>query len=176
MLPHIGFHSYQGQGGATLGPGLHVGGLAGFLLGDSVSLNGELTFDFLRATNLPAGDRYSELDITAAFSPLVSFPAGRVELAFGPKLGGWIGSYNQESLVRGKGDGDYSGFDLGANGAAVVQVGRKLWLGGLASFDVRTYGMSCFTPLEGTRTCSLSSNLPSPDKVVTLSALLMFSP
>lgn len=174
LLPYIGFHSYQGEGGTNLGPGLRVGGLTGFRLGDLVSLNAELSFDLLRATDLPAGDHYSEIDLTASFSPLVSFPAGRVELAFGPKLGAWLGSYHQTSLVRGDGGGTYSGLDLGANGAVFVQVGRKLWLGGLASFDVRTYRTSCFTPFRGTEGCT-SSTLPSSDKVVALSALLMFS-
>jgi hypothetical protein len=174
LLPHIGVHSYQGDGGTNLGPGLRVGGITGFLLGDFVSLNAELTFDLLRATDLPARDHYSEIDVTATFSPLISFPAGRVELAFGPKLGAWLGSYDQTSLVRGDGGGTYSGLDLGANGAVFVQVARRLWLGGLASFDVRSYRKSCFTPLRGTESCT-SDALPASDKVVALSALLMFA-
>ena len=108
-------------------------------------------------------------------SPLVAFPAGDVELAFGPKLAFWGADYSQDSLARGNGSGTYSGLDFGANGAVFAQVGRKLWLGGLASFDVRTYGNSCFTALSGRERCT-RSNLPSADKVVALSALLMFSP
>jgi hypothetical protein len=56
-----------------------------------------------------------------------------------------------------------------------VHVSRTLWVGGLAAFDVRIYGNSCFTPLNGTERCN-ANNLPSADKVMALSALMMFSP
>ena len=108
-------------------------------------------------------------------SPLVAFPAGDVEVALGPKVAIWGADYSQDSLVRGNGDGTYSGLDFGANGAVLAHVGRKIWLGGLASFDVRTYGSSCFTALSGRERCT-RNDLPSADKVVALSALLMFSP
>ena len=105
----------------------------------------------------------------------MAFPAGGIELAFGPKLGVWGSTYFQDSIARGNGDGTYTGYDLGANGAAFFKVGRKLWVGGLASFDLRTYGQSCFTAYSDIQRCS-SNSLPSADKVVALSALLMFSP
>jgi hypothetical protein len=173
LIPYIGLHSYQGAGGTNFRPGLHVGGLTGFRVGDFVSLNVELTFDLLDASNLTVSESYSEIDYAISFSPLVAIPAGTVELAFGPKLGVWAGEYSQSSRARGDGGGSYSGFDLGVNAAAFVQVGRKLWLGGLASFDVRTYGRSCFTPSNGMQGCS--SVLPSADEIVALSILLMFS-
>ena len=176
MIPYVGAHSYQGEGGTILGPGMHVGGLLGFRLGDYLSINGELTLDIVNATRLPTGDRYTEEVVTIGLSPLVAFPVGSgIELALGPKLGWWGSGYYQDSSARGKGSGSYSGYDLGANGAGFVQVGRKLWLGGLASFDLRTYGRSCFTATGDIDRCS-SGSLPSSDKVVALSALLMFSP
>jgi hypothetical protein len=176
LIPHIGVHSFQGQGGAILGPGVRVGGLVGLRVSDHLTINGELTFDVVNANHLPAQDTfYSETDVTVGLSPLVNFPVGGIELAFGPKFGGWAADYSQTSLARGDGDGSYTGFDFGANGAAFVQVGRKLWLGGLLAFDLRTYGGSCFRPFSGVERCS-STNLPTSDKVVSLSALLMFSP
>ena len=175
LIPYIGAHSFQGDGGTILGPGLRVGGLAGFRVGDHVSINGEITVDILNATRLPADDTYSEANGTIGVSPLVAFPAGGIELAFGPKLAAWSAEYYQNSRARGNGSGTYTGYALGANGAAFAQVGRKLWLGGLASFDVRFYGHSCFTASAGLERCT-SRDLPSSDKVVALSALLMFFP
>jgi hypothetical protein len=174
LLPYIGAHSFRGDGGAILGPGLRVGGLVGFRLGDHFSINGELTIDLLDATRLPAGDRYGEQDFTFGVSPLASVSAGPVELALGPKLGFWTADYNQASLARGNGGGSYLGYDLGANGAAFGRVGRKLWLGALASFDLRIYGRKCYTPLYGIEHCT-TIDLPSTDKGVSLSAVLMFS-
>jgi hypothetical protein len=173
LIPYLGFHSYQGEGGAQLGPGMRLGGLIGLRVGDDLWINGELTIDSANPRNLPEGETYSEADFTATLSPLVFVPAGSVELAFGPKLGAWAATYNQSSFARGDGNGSYSGFDLGVNGAAFFQVGRKLWLGGLASFDLRTYRSSCFTASGGTEGCS--SALPASDKLVAISALLMFS-
>src|SRR5204862_5314159 len=171
LIPYVGAHSFQGDGGRILAAGLRIGGLLGFRIGDYVSINGELTIDVLNPAHLPAGDSYSEENATIGLSPLVAFPAGAIELAFGPKLAIWGADYAQDSRTRGAGDGSYTGFDVGANGAGFAQVGRKLWLGGLASFDVRTYGHSCFTALAGLERCT-SSNLPSSDKVVALSLVL----
>jgi hypothetical protein len=173
LIPYLGLQSYRGEGGAHLGPGTRLGGLIGLRVGDNVWINGELTIDSLSTRNLPDGDSYDEYDFAASLSPLVFVPAGDVQLAFGPKLGAWAASYNQSSFARGDGNGSYSGFDLGVNGAAFFQVGRKLWLGGLASFDLRTYRSSCFTAFAGIEGCS--STLPAADKVVAISALLMFS-
>ena len=173
LIPYLGFHSYQGEGGAHLGPGMRLGGLIGLRVGDDVWINGELTIDSANPRDFPKDETYDEDDFTASLSPLVFVPAGGVELAFGPKLGAWAATYGQSSFARGDGNGTYAGFDLGVNGAAFFQVGRKLWLGGLASFDLRTYRSSCFTPLGGTERCS--SALPPSDKIVAISALLMFS-
>ena len=54
------------------------------------------------------------------------------------------------------------------------QVGRRIWLGGLASFDLRTFGSNCFTPTSGREGCA-KGDLPPADKVLALSFLLMFS-
>lgn len=174
LVPYIGIHSYEGESGASLGPGFRVGGLTGFRLSDLVSINGELTLDLLNPNGLPYGESYSELATTISLSPLVSFPAGRFELVLGPKLGFWLASYSQISPSRGDGDGRYLGFDLGANGAAFLPVGRNLRMGALASFDLRIFRQSCFTPYDGLEGCSAGA-LPPADKVVALSAVLMFS-
>jgi hypothetical protein len=179
LIPYIGAHSFQGDGGAILGPGLRVGSLVGFRVNEYLTINGELTIDILNASGLPMRgfyDSYSEENGTIGLSPLVAFPVGSgVELAFGPKIAFWGADYYQDSTTRGNGSGTYSGVDYGANGAVFAQVGRKLWVGGLAAFDLRTYGSSCFTPSYGGEVCT-RTNLPSADKVVALSALLMFSP
>jgi hypothetical protein len=175
LIPHVGFHSYRGDGGAILGPGLRVGALVGLRIGDHVSLNGEITADLTNATNLPPGDSYNEQNAAIGLSPLVALPVGTgIELAFGPKFAAWGASYYQTSTTRGDGGGSYSGLDLGANGAVFFQVGRRVWLGGLAGFDLRFYSQSCFRASGGSERCS-SSNLPSSDKVMAFSALLMFS-
>jgi hypothetical protein len=155
-------------------PGLHFGGLAGFRLSELVSINGELAFDSVDL-NGPRDERFTELDSTATLSPLVSITAGKVDLVFGPKLGAWVASYNQSSVSRGDGSGTFWGLDLGTSFATLTQVSRRLWLGGLASFDLRIYRKICFTPTGGIEGCA-STDLPPADKVVSFSALLMFSP
>jgi hypothetical protein len=179
VIPYIGAHSFQGDGGTILGPGLRVGGLIGLRVNELLTINGELTIDVLNASHLPVRDPYNsyrEQQATIGLSPLVAFPVDEsVEIAFGPKLAFWGADYGQSSSARGDGDGTYSGYDLGANGAVFVHVGRKIWVGGLAAFDVRIYGNSCFTPISGVERCN-ANNLPSADKVLALSALLMFSP
>ena len=177
LIPYIGGHSFQGDGGAILGPGLRVGGLMGVRVNEYLTLNGELTLDFLNASLSQTGtyDSYNEQQATIGLSPLLNFPVSEnVELAFGPKAGIWGSSYNQY-LNNRSGDGTYSGYNFGANGAVFVQVGRKLWLGGLATFDLRVYGNSCFTPSSGKERCT-ATNVPAADKIIAFSALLMFSP
>jgi len=173
-MPYAGLHSYHGDGTANIGPGIHLGGLVGFRFQEVVSLNGELTLDRLDLSNLPVGEQLSEFDLVATISPLYSIIDGKLEVAFGPKIGFWIGNYDQTSASRGDGNGTFSGLDLGANLAVMGQVGRHLWLDGLASFDVRTFRSSCFAPPYGKETCA-NGDLPPADKVLALSLLLMFS-
>jgi len=174
-------HSFRGSTASILGPGLRFGALVGFLINEFLTINAELTVDSLNATSLPpgdsraAGDSYSETHGLIGFSPLVAFTAGDVEIALGPKLAFWGADYYQSSMVRGTGDGTYSGLDFGGNAAVFKHVGRVVWLGGLASFDVRAYTNSCFTPSRGLERCD-THNLPTSDKVVALSALMMLSP
>lgn len=174
LIPYAGVHSYHGAGATKIGPGLHLGGLFGVRFQEVGSLNGELTLDSVELGNLPVGEKLSEVDLSATFSPLFSVIAGRLELAFGPKVGVWLGSYSQSSPSRGDGTGTFFGGDLGANLAGVSQLGRHIWLGGLASFDVRIYSKSCFTPTRGREGCAIGE-LPPADKVVALSILLMFT-
>lgn len=174
LIPYAGIHSYHGGGAAKIGPGLHLGGLVGVRFQDVGFLNGELTLDSVDLHDLPAGEKLSELDLSATFSPLFSFNAGKLELAFGPKVGVWLGSYSQTSLSRGDGTGTFLGGDLGVNLIGVSQVGRHLWLGGLANFDLRIFSNSCFTPTNGAKGCA-TTDLPPADKVLALSALVMFS-
>ncbi|HVR63658.1 MAG TPA: hypothetical protein VMU50_17275 [Polyangia bacterium] len=174
ILPYLGIHTYQGKAGTNIGPGLHIGGLAGVRVGDLFSINGELTLDALSLSGLPGGDTFNEFDFSATISPLVPFAAGKIDLAMGPKFGAWAATYDQWSLSRGNGSGTFSGLDFGVNLAGFTRMSNKVWLGGLASFDLRTFGKSCFSPTDGLEGCS-SNNLPSADKVVALSIGLMFS-
>lgn len=175
IVPYLGLHSYHGQNTANVGPGLHAGVLAGVRAGELVWIDVELTLDAIELRRLPEHDSYSEADFTANASPLFSIPAGKVTLEVGPKLGLWKGLYNQSSVSRGSGAGAYWGYDFGANVAAFTQVSRKLSLGGLASFDLRTYKNSCFDPSDGLEGCS-RLELPEADKVVALSILLLIAP
>ncbi len=174
LIPYIGIHSYWGQAAANVGTGLHIGGMIGSRLGDLFSINGELTLDVLDVSGLPQVEKFSELDFSATVSPLVSVAAGKIDLAFGPKLGVWGATYDQTSIARGSGSGTFSGVDFGANFAGFTQVRSRLWVGGLASFDLRTFRKSCFTPTDGQSGCS-TRDLPAADKVAALSLLLMFS-
>jgi hypothetical protein len=168
FLPFIGFHSYQGNNATGLDAGLRLGGLMGFRIGEFVSLNGELSVDVLNPNFVQAGSNYSEYDTMLAFSPLVHVPLGNVELAFGPKFGVWVGSYSESGAqFYQTGSGSSVGGDLGAQGGVFFAVGPRLWLGGLTSFDVRSYTQQCFESA-----CS-SSNLPPSDKVLALSFALM---
>jgi hypothetical protein len=169
FLPYIGFNSFVGNN--ELDAGFRIGGMMGFRIGDYVSLNGELTIDSINPnSNFIDGSTYSEFDFGLTFSPMVHIPAGTVELAFGPKLGGWLGVGNQ-SAGAVPGEYDFAGGDLGLNAALFFQVGRRVWLGGLFSFDSRTYSSSCFTPTYGSQACQ--SVLPSSDKVTSASFALM---
>ena len=171
FLPYIGFHSFLGNNAQGLDAGFHLGGMMGFRIGDFVSLNGELSLDVLNPNNTGAGNSYSETDFTLTFSPMIHIPAGNVELAFGPKLGLWGGVYNQSNAFA-DGDGSYSGVDLGSNFGVFFQVGRHVWLGGILSFDSRSYSQNCFTPTGGSQGCT-STGLPPADKVGAMSFALM---
>ena len=87
---------------------MRFGGLLGFRIGDHVSINGELTIDILNGPT-SRDDSYTEANATIGLSPLVAVPAGRIELAFGPKLAIWGADYYQDSSARGNGGGTYSG-------------------------------------------------------------------
>src|SRR5215831_9048003 len=95
MMPYVGFNSFQGTTGTNDGPGLRLGALAGGHVHEMVTLNGEVTVDFVNPKNVQSGTDVTALELDLAFSPLVHLVAvPRLEFVVGPKVGAFFGSQN----------------------------------------------------------------------------------
>lgn len=170
-LPYVGINSYRGDGGKALDPGFRLGSLLGGHIGDLFSLNGEITFDFINPSNVNPGDSYSSLDLDIAFSPLVHFDAGNLEIVVGPKLGlEWnFWSYDGSGTST---SGHSSGIVAGVNTGMFVHVSRGVALGGLLSFVIRDDQQNCQTT-DGEQTCTSDITYPSA-KVLGLALGALF--
>jgi hypothetical protein len=138
LMPLVGLQSIQNDNSGT-GPGLRVGGLVGARINEQFSFNGELLFDLLNISNVPAGVSESAYFIQFAAAPLFHVPASpTAEIVLGPKLGlfvehvsvsGSLGSYSLDA--SGSGEGLLAGANLGA----FFRLSDALSLGGLVNFD-----------------------------------------
>ena len=123
----LGMHTFQGDTGAGLSPGLRLGGLLGGYASPVFSLNGELALDFLNFDNANGA---SAARAVLAFSPLYHLPSGNVELVIGPKIGAWATSISYDDNTSSSANG----YVLGINAGLFAHVGN-VNLGGLASFE-----------------------------------------
>jgi hypothetical protein len=165
LVPSLGVHSIQGDGGMGTGPGLRLGLLAGSRIVELLSLNVGFAFDMVNIDG-PSASRYV-FDI--GFNPLFHFPLEKVEIVAGPILGVFL-----DKMAVGSGnflvDTWAYGWTAGLNGGVMFPVGSKVRLGGLANFFLHNPLKVCITA-NGSDTCQ-SDGLNS-GKVLSLSFAAM---
>lgn len=171
LMPYVGFNSFQGTTGTNDGPGLRLGALAGGHVHEMVSLNGEVTVDFVNPKNVPSGVDVTALELDLAFSPLAHVVAvPRLELVIGPKVGAWFGSQNTSAPAFSASTTAY-GWLLGLNGGAFFTASRSVSVGALLSFVARSATKSC-TTISGAQTCP--SDTGPANKVLGFSGAVLF--
>jgi hypothetical protein len=171
---YIGANSFQGKTGDGLGVGFRLGTILGGRLNEQFSINGELTIDVLNPSNVPSGEDLTVVEVDLALSPLFHAPVGmNGEFVVGPKLG-FMGGSSQD-MVGGvsQGEGSATGYVYGINAGMFFNVSQTTALGGLLSFQGRSYSKVCFTPPGGSQSCS-STGLPDADKVLGISGAVTF--
>jgi hypothetical protein len=173
-LLYLGVNSFQGDSGANLGPGFRMGAILGGRVTPQLSLNGEMTLDFLNIKNLSAGADASAVAVDLAFSPLFHLELSPVaELVIGPKLGIQVTSEQDSLDGLDQGTTTGNGWVFGVNAGVFASVSPSTSLGLLVNFEGRTYSEMCFTPPGGSENCS--SNLKPPsDKVLGINGAVMW--
>lgn len=172
IIPYVGVSSFQGSTGKALDPGWRAGGLGGVHVNEMISVNGEVTLDFL---NFGGGGDVSGMEVDLALSPFVHLPAGNVELVFGPKLGAWFGA---DRTSVGSGDANVTtkdslrGWLAGVNAGAFLPLTGSVAIGGLLSFAVRSPTNVCTTTNIGAEACQ-GNNLPDANKVLAFTLALL---
>jgi hypothetical protein len=150
LLGYVGMNVFAGKGilddGAaglslSLGPGLRLGGMIGVHATPWISVNGELTVDFMNTDDqygywVTGGRRF-----VLSLSPLLHVAAnstGSVEAVLGPKLGMRylsMSSHSSETLSA-------KGYMVGLNAGVFVR-GGTVMLGGLISFELSRTSEVC---------------------------------
>jgi hypothetical protein len=162
LIPSVGLHSVQGDGGRGSGPGLRLGLMAGQRVVELLSLNVSLVYD---RANVDAPEANGNAFVVG-FSPLFHFPLERLEIVAGPVAGIFL---NQLAIGSASDNWSY-GWTAGANAGAMFQVGSKVHLGGLLNFSLHNSLKSC-TTTAGFEVCA-SDNIPS-GKVLAFSLAAM---
>jgi len=173
FMPYLGVNSFQGDTGNNTDPGLRIGGLGGGHVNELLSLNGEVTIDFVNPKNVPSGVDESIIELDLAFSPLLhAAPAPNFELVIGPKLGFWFGA--AEATSGGMtAKSSAQGWLLGINGGAFFTVSPSVSIGGLISFVTRNLTKVCNT-LPGFAEQCMTDNLGDADKVLGFTGAVLF--
>jgi hypothetical protein len=174
-IVYLGVNSFQGTTGQNTGPGFRIGTILGGRINPMFSINGELTIDVINPKNLAPGVSVTAAAVDIAASPLFHLPlgaTGAAELVLGPKLGFWVDSGTVSGSLN-DGTGSDSGFLFGLNAGLFGYITPSTAIGGLLSFEGRSYSSSCFTPSGSTQTCQ-STNLPDSDKVLGINGAVMF--
>ena len=172
LMPYLGVQANEGATGSDQNVGFRMGGLIGYRANGQFSLNAELTIDVLNLKNGPPGVDLSGGAVDLAFSPLLHFDAGSLELAIGPKLGigATIVTANQAGI---RDQSTTSGFVYGVNAGAFLPLGNGASLGLLLSFQVRTVSEYCQKPDGGSDMCVGVSNANS-DKILGVTGAALF--
>jgi hypothetical protein len=168
---YLGPHFFLGDSGNGLGTGVRFGTILGGRINQRVSLNGELSFDFLNQKNTDPTVDSTAVEVDFAFSPLYHIPSGNLEFVVGPKLALSVGS--QTNTSGGATDTtSVSGVGYGANAGLFVLASRSIAIGGLASFVARRFTQECFTPDGGSESCA---SIPATtDKVLSFTGAILF--
>jgi hypothetical protein len=168
-----GANVFLGKTGEGLDPGFRLGTILGGRLNPQVSINGELTLDFLNPSNVPAGVDTSAAEIDFSFSPLLHVPAGGIELVVGPKLGFWGGGATQ-TFAGQTTSFRFGGVLAGLNGGLFFSLSPTTQIGGLLSLTVRKYNNNCSTQPGQSEVCDPDNLLPDADKVLGITGALLF--
>jgi hypothetical protein len=169
---YLGVNSFQGKTGDNMGPGFRLGTILGGRITDQISLNGEMTIDFLNLNN-DGGADITVVEVDLAFSPLFHQPVGSsAEFVIGPKLGFMALSESASSGGQDLGSGTGSGYVLGLNAGLFAAVSPSTSIGGLLSFESRSFSKLCSTEPGFAEQCQ-TSGLDS-DKVLGITGAVMF--
>jgi hypothetical protein len=169
-MPYLGLNVPVGNTSDEADVGLRLGGIFGFNLPPFVSLNGELTMDFINLKASSASDWIFDL----TFSPLFHFGTPQLQFVVGPKFGFFGESYN---YTYGGYDRTISGSGLayGFNAGIFVPVGRMA-LGGLINFTTHHYSKLCendsYTGYVDS--CADSSMMPDDVKLFGITGALLY--
>ena len=146
LVPYFGFNLPVGSLAEVYSAGFRFGALVGWHVTPRMSMNGELTLDFMDADTDSSFVKPHERYLDFALSPLLHFRSG--EIVVGPKLG-WFTNNRSDSdddrvvyLTYGTrlGLGPHSGQGLllGINAGGFISVG-KLAIGLVASGTFRHF-------------------------------------
>jgi hypothetical protein len=144
------------------GPGVRLGGLVGIRPFSIVSLNGEVSIDWLNLDPLMYGGSARGLRASLSLAPLYHVPLDApLQLVAGPKVGVW-----RQTFRNSRSDDEERGYLWGLNLAGFVPVGRTL-LGALFSFENAVRTEECFV------TCSPMSGT-TPEGILTFNVAAMY--
>jgi hypothetical protein len=132
-----------------------------------------MTIDFVNPNNNGAAD-VTLVEVDLAFSPLFHQAVGSsAEFVIGPKIGFMALSESASSGGQDLGSGTGSGFVLGLNAGLFAAVSPSTSIGGLLSFESRSFSKLCSTEPGSAEQCS-TSDLPDSDKVLGITGAVMF--
>jgi hypothetical protein len=174
-MPYLGLNVPVGSGSSQYSTGLRLGGLFGFNLGPSLSLNGEMTIDIMNPDWGGSSGDVTEAYVDFAFSPLFHFGTPQLEFVVGPKLG-FFGEAANVSYASGP-DDKYSGSGLvyGLNAGVFVPVGNMA-IGGLFSFTGHSYSKMCTNDSTTgyVDLCGDASGTVAGSKVIAFTGALLY--
>jgi hypothetical protein len=116
----------------------------------------------------------SVVAVDIALSPLFHLPlgTGSVALVIGPKLGFWALS-ESDSAGGQTASATANGYVFGANAGVFGNVTPSTAIGGLLSFQGRSWSKACATAPGSSENCT-TSGLPDADKVLGINGAVMF--
>jgi hypothetical protein len=176
LMGFVGLNMFAGKGilddssgglSLSLGPGLRLGGLIGVHATPWISVNGELTVDFMNTDDMygywvTGGRRF-----VLALSPLAHLAAsssGNIEVAVGPKLGMRFLSMTSHSSATFSA----RGYLVGLNAGVFVR-GGTVMLGGLVSFELSRTSEAC-----NDNYCGIDTTSVPFERVASVSGSVLF--
>jgi hypothetical protein len=170
LLPFAGVHAFLGESKSRQSVGGHLGALVGGRFTRSLSLSGEVAFDWLNPEPASGASAFG-VEVMVAASPLYHVAIGKLELVVGPKLGYWVG-FAESTLVDRTTDARVDGVALGGNLGLFGPLTRAISIGGLAALDVRTVRETCATVSGQAQACTGGSDVAS-DNLISFSVAVL---
>jgi hypothetical protein len=154
-MPFVGANLPLGKSSLGFDLGARVGGMVGWHVSPSLSLNGEVTADFLSPNDVQVGEAQSIVSYDVAFSPFFHLPLESGELLLGPKLGTFSYELSQHDF---NGDLDLrqtkKGLVFGLNAGVFGDVAGTAAVGVLLSFTDQRSSKTCALPRGVAEQCS----------------------